>query len=65
MECVGHADRSAFDLTRHTEATNVKLVAEKALAEPKIVQVRIFTTLARLFNHYVIISNSHMLTGGL
>ena len=29
IECVGCADRSAFDLTKHTEATGVKLVAEK------------------------------------
>ncbi|XP_067928852.1 glycine--tRNA ligase-like isoform X2 [Watersipora subatra] len=39
VECVGHADRSAFDLTHHTNATNVKLVAEKKLASPKKVKV--------------------------
>lgn len=39
IECVGCADRSAFDLTQHTKATGVKLVAEKKLAEPKVVDV--------------------------
>ena len=39
MECVGCADRSAYDLTQHTRATGVKLVAEKKLPEPKTVDV--------------------------
>ena len=39
VECVGCADRSAFDLTQHTKATGVRLAAEKKLAEPKIVDV--------------------------
>lgn len=39
IECVGCADRSAFDLTQHTQATGVRLAAEKKLAEPKIVDV--------------------------
>lgn len=34
VECVGCADRSCYDLTSHTKATNVKLVAEKRLPEP-------------------------------
>lgn len=34
IECVGCADRSCYDLTQHTKATNVKLVAERKLAEP-------------------------------
>ena len=34
MECVGCADRSAYDLTQHTLATGVKLCAEKKLPEP-------------------------------
>ena len=34
VECVGCADRSAYDLTQHTQATGVKLCAEKKLAEP-------------------------------
>merc|ERR1719154_294920 len=34
VECVGCADRSAYDLTQHTQATQVKLCAEKKLPEP-------------------------------
>nr|QBB01682.1 Glycine--tRNA ligase [Cotesia chilonis] len=39
IECVGCADRSAYDLTQHTKATGVKLVAEKKLAQPKTIDV--------------------------
>lgn len=39
IECVGCADRSAYDLRQHTEATGVKLVAEKKLPAPKTVDV--------------------------
>merc|ERR1719474_1642704 len=39
IECVGGADRSAFDLTVHTGATGVRLAAEKKLAEPRTVDV--------------------------
>ncbi|XP_029034569.1 glycine--tRNA ligase [Osmia bicornis bicornis] len=39
IECVGCADRSAYDLTQHTKATGVKLVAEKKLSAPKNVGV--------------------------
>ncbi|KAL3281508.1 hypothetical protein HHI36_004715 [Cryptolaemus montrouzieri] len=39
IECVGCADRSAYDLTQHTEATGVKLTAERRLATPKEVSV--------------------------
>ncbi|XP_076640442.1 glycine--tRNA ligase [Colletes latitarsis] len=39
IECVGCADRSAYDLTQHTKATGVKLVAEKRLPAPKNVDV--------------------------
>jgi glycyl-tRNA synthetase len=38
IECVGCADRSCFDLSQHTNATGVKLVAEKKLPEPKTVE---------------------------
>jgi glycyl-tRNA synthetase len=34
VECVGHADRSAYDLQVHSKATKVDLVAKEALAEP-------------------------------
>ncbi|XP_057331330.1 glycine--tRNA ligase [Microplitis mediator] len=39
VECVGCADRSAYDLTQHTKATGVKLAAEKKLAQPKTIDV--------------------------
>jgi len=39
IECVGCADRSAFDLNKHSATTGVKLVAEKKLAEPRTVDV--------------------------
>ncbi|XP_040074995.1 glycine--tRNA ligase [Ixodes scapularis] len=39
VECVGCADRSCYDLTQHTKATGVRLVAEKTLAQPKTVDV--------------------------
>lgn len=39
VECVGCADRSAYDLTQHTNATGVRLAAEKKLPEPKTVEV--------------------------
>ena len=34
MECVGCADRSCFDLSRHSSATKVELTAKEPLAEP-------------------------------
>ncbi|XP_060516958.1 glycine--tRNA ligase [Cylas formicarius] len=39
VECVGCADRSAFDLTQHTQATGVRLAAEKKLSEPIVKDV--------------------------
>lgn len=39
VECVGCADRSAYDLTQHTNATGVRLAAEKKLPEPKTIEV--------------------------
>ncbi|XP_011188345.1 glycine--tRNA ligase isoform X1 [Zeugodacus cucurbitae] len=39
VECVGCADRSAYDLGQHTQATGVRLVAEKRLPEPKTIEV--------------------------
>uniref|UniRef100_A0A1I8GFX5 HGTP_anticodon domain-containing protein n=1 Tax=Macrostomum lignano TaxID=282301 RepID=A0A1I8GFX5_9PLAT len=37
IECVGCADRSAYDLTQHSKACGAQLVAEKMLAEPQVV----------------------------
>jgi glycyl-tRNA synthetase len=39
IECVGCADRSAYDLTQHTHATGVRLAAEKKLPESKTIEV--------------------------
>lgn len=39
MECVGCADRSAYDLTQHSRATGKRLKASKPLSEPKIKDV--------------------------
>ncbi|KAG9008715.1 Glycine--tRNA ligase 1, mitochondrial [Tulasnella sp. JGI-2019a] len=36
IECVGCADRSAYDLTVHSNATGKPLVARETLAEPKV-----------------------------
>lgn len=34
VEIAGHADRSAYDLQRHSEVTGVELMAARRLAEP-------------------------------
>ena len=39
VECVGCADRSAFDLQAHSKATGVSLIAEKKLNEAKTVEI--------------------------
>ena len=38
IEVAGHADRSAYDLTKHSERTKVELVAARPLKEPKTVK---------------------------
>ncbi|QPG73639.1 Glycine--tRNA ligase 1, mitochondrial [Brettanomyces nanus] len=38
IECVGCADRSAYDLTVHSRKTGEKLCVRETLAEPKIVE---------------------------
>lgn len=40
VECVGCADRSCYDLKQHTDATGVKLAAEKKLDQPKEVEIK-------------------------
>jgi len=39
IECVGCADRSAYDLTSHSKATSTKLVVRQALEQPVISEV--------------------------
>ena len=38
IECVGCADRSAYDLSVHSARTGEKLVARQTLAEPRTVE---------------------------
>lgn len=37
IECVGCADRSAYDLSQHTKGSSVKLCVERPLKEPQMV----------------------------
>lgn len=37
IEIAGHADRSAFDLTKHMEKTKVELMAARRLPEPQTI----------------------------
>ncbi|XP_041974738.1 glycine--tRNA ligase [Aricia agestis] len=39
IECVGCADRSAYDLTQHSKATGIRLAAEKKLPAPKQIEI--------------------------
>jgi glycyl-tRNA synthetase len=39
IECVGIADRSAYDLKVHTKATKVELVAREVFPEPRMEEV--------------------------
>ncbi|XP_010495983.1 PREDICTED: glycine--tRNA ligase, mitochondrial 1-like [Camelina sativa] len=43
IECVGIADRSAYDLQAHSEKSGVALVAEEKFAEPKEVEQLVIT----------------------
>eukprot|EP00158_Paraphelidium_tribonemae_P009067 Partr_v1_DN28759_c0_g1_i5_m63285 putative Glycyl-trna synthetase len=49
VECVGCADRSAYDLTRHSERTKVPLVAREKLKEPVTVEKNVLTINKSLF----------------
>ncbi|KAJ0667897.1 putative glycine--tRNA ligase [Helianthus annuus] len=43
IECVGIADRSAYDLRAHTDKSNVALVAQEKFAAPKEVEKLVIT----------------------
>ncbi|PWA86797.1 glycyl-tRNA synthetase / glycine--tRNA ligase [Artemisia annua] len=43
IECVGIADRSAYDLRAHTEKSGVALVAQEKFSEPKEVEKLVIT----------------------
>ena len=49
IEIAGHADRSAYDLCRHSEVTKVELMAARRLAEP-IQKTEIVATLDKSVN---------------
>ncbi|GKB92304.1 glycine--tRNA ligase, mitochondrial 1-like protein [Tanacetum coccineum] len=38
IECVGIADRSAYDLSAHTDKSGIELEAQEKFAEPKVVE---------------------------
>lgn len=53
VEVAGHADRTCFDLSHHTEATGVELVASRPLKEPKLIKgVRILPNKASIFKDF-------------
>jgi len=41
IECVGHADRSCYDLGQHSKDTGIDLVATRKLPEPKILDIAV------------------------
>ena len=43
IECVGLADRSAFDLKAHSEKSKIELTAHERYAEPKVEEVFVVT----------------------
>lgn len=43
LECVGCADRSAYDLTQHAKASGANLVAERKLDAPKVIEAEEMT----------------------
>ena len=53
VEVAGHADRTCFDLSRHTQASGVELVAARPLKEPKVVKgVRVLPNKAMIFKDF-------------
>ncbi|CAI9299343.1 unnamed protein product [Lactuca saligna] len=47
IECVGIADRSAYDLRAHTDKSGVALVAQEKFAEPKEVEKLVITPIKK------------------
>ena len=53
VEVAGHADRTCFDLSRHTQASGVELVAARPLKEPKVIKgVRVNPNKASIFKDF-------------
>ncbi|RIA89440.1 hypothetical protein C1645_772495 [Glomus cerebriforme] len=49
IECVGCADRSAYDLTVHSNRTNEKLVVRESLAEPNVYEKTVLEINKKVF----------------
>ncbi|CAG8547522.1 2645_t:CDS:10 [Paraglomus occultum] len=49
IECVGCADRSAFDLTVHSNRTGEKLVVRESLPEPRVYEKTVLDINKRIF----------------
>ena len=50
MECVGCADRSCYDLSRHSEASKTELTAQVTLPEPvRVVIVSVTLSACSIF----------------
>ncbi|KAI5476497.1 glycyl-tRNA synthetase [Pseudohyphozyma bogoriensis] len=49
IECVGCADRSAYDLSVHSKKCDVKMVVREQLKEPRIIEKNVATIEKKLF----------------
>ena len=52
IEVAGHADRTCYDLSRHSKATNTELVAARMLKEPKVVKgIKVIINKGQIFKN--------------
>ena len=53
IEVAGHADRTCFDLSHHTEVSGVDLVASRPLKEPKLIKgIKVIPNKAVIFRNF-------------
>ncbi len=53
VECAGHADRTCFDLSHHSQASGTELVASRLLKETKVVKgVKLLPNKASIFKEF-------------
>ncbi|KAK2721425.1 glycine--tRNA ligase-like [Artemia franciscana] len=52
IECVGCADRSTYDLTRHSEATGADMRADRKLSEAKIKEITLAPVSSAIIQKY-------------
>ena len=53
IEVAGHADRTCFDLSHHTEVSGVDLVASRPLKEPKLIKgIKVIPNKAVIFKNF-------------